>query len=132
MLRREFLQAVAGFLAAASAAKAALAAAGPAALSECRCGAAQPPAGVDLDEVSTFEKTIMSCLRDGSLSLVGVSGCGAGYEAFYRPGNCHIERLRHESLMAMYDRGMIVVDDVTVWNNYDAFSIRFAICTNVR
>jgi hypothetical protein len=30
--------------------------------------------------------------------------------------------------MAMHRRGMIAVEDVTVWNNYSAVSVRFAIC----
>lgn len=136
MLRRDFLKAAAAFTAAVTSAKAALAAASPGCdatekFVACRCG--RDDQGADLCEVITFERTLISCLRDGSMVLIGVSGCAVGYEAFYRPAFTPLERPieqhRHDSLMAMHARGMIVVEDVTVWNNYDAVSIRFAICT---
>lgn len=137
MLRRDFLKAAAAFTAAATSAKAALAASAPQvdvaeAFVACRCDPAA--AGIDLGDISTFERTLVECLRDGSMVLIGVTGHPVGYEAFYRPakvpGERAVEQDRHDSLMAMHARGMIVVEDVTVWNSYDAVSIRFAICTH--
>ena len=137
MLRRDFLKAVAAFTAAATSAKAALAASAPQvdvaeAFVACRCDPVE--AGIDLGDISTFEGTLVECLRDGSMVLIGVTGHPVGYEAFYRPakvpGERAVEQDRHDSLMAMHARGMIVVEDVTVWNSYDAVSVRFAICTH--
>lgn len=138
MLRRDFIKAALAFTAAATSAKAALVAASPGCgASEkfvaCRCGGGDD-LGVDLGDVSTFERTLVDCLRDGSMVLIGVTGSSIGYEAFYRPaktlGELSQEKARHDTLMAMHARGMIVVEDVTVWNSYDAVSIRFAICTH--
>jgi len=152
MLRRDFIKAAIAFTAAATSAKAALASAAPqekagewlrdkfltARCSSGGCGSALVPAEfadsveAELGRISEFEKALLSCLRDGSMVLIGVTGSSIGYEAFYRPaktsGEPSPEQNRHDTLMAMHARGMILVEDVTVWNSYDAVSIRFAIC----
>lgn len=152
MLRREFLAAVASFTAASAAAKAALAAASPPQekageffRSLC-CDKAKPGAGAALvppefvdalkaiDERSQFERTLVNCLRDGSLVLVGVtSHHHSDYRAFYRPakvaGEVSVEANRHETLMAMHDRGLIVIDSVNVYNGFTGVDVIFSICT---
>jgi hypothetical protein len=144
MLRRDFFKAVAAFTAAAASAKAAVAAASPQEnagdrflCARCDHNATVPhefaeSIKAELDRVSQFEQTLVECLQDGSMVLIGVTGSSVGYEAFYRPakapGEPSPEQGRHDSLMAMHRRGMIAVEDVTVWNNYSAVSVRFAIC----
>lgn len=154
MLRREFLAVVAAFTAAGAAAKAALAStktpqekAGEFFRELC-CRKPEPGAGAALvppefsdalskalDERSQFERTLVDCLRDGSLVLVGVttSRSSGDYEAFYRPAECAVarsdEERRQASLMQMYDRGLIVVDRVNVYNGYTGVMVIFSICT---
>lgn len=156
MLRRDFFKAALAFTAAAASAKAVVAAASPQEKAgewlrdKFLCARCDPPAGgaalvppefvaaieKELEKVSQFERTLVDCIRDGSLVLVGVTGHSVGYEAFYRPartpGEHSREQHHHDSLMAMHDRGLIIVEDVTAWNNYDAFSVRFAICPATR
>lgn len=140
MLRRDFLAAIASFTAAGAAAKAALASAGSPSVSvaEACCGRSAGvalPADVAkaLDERSIFERTLVGCLRDGSMRLLGVTSHRiADYRAVYlpaAPGAVSKDQPRHETLMAMYDRGLIVVDSVTVFNGYSGVEVIFSICT---
>lgn len=139
MLRREFLAAIASFTVASASAKAALATVGRPSVSvaEACCGKesgkAFPPNVVKaLDERSVFERTLVECLRDGSMRLLGVtSHRSADYRAVYLPAapGAVAEQPRHGAIMAMYDRGMIVVDSVTVFNGYSGVEVVFSICT---
>lgn len=151
MLRRDFLKAVAAFTAATTAAKAVVAAATPQAkagdwLREnflCQrpwpAGAALVPPEFAtaledaLNERSLFERTLIDCLRDGSLRLVGVTCHRADYSALYVAGGEHgPEQARHDALMRMYDDGLIVIESVTVINRYDGVQVDFSICTGAR
>ena len=139
MLRRDFLAAIASFTAAGAVAKSALASAGKptTSVAEVCCnraaGAAFPVDVVKaLDERSLFERTLVDCLRDGSMRLLGVtSGRRGDYRAVYLPAapGAVAEQPRHETLMSMYDRGLIVVDEVTVFNGYSGVEVVFSICT---
>lgn len=140
MLRRDFLAAIASFTAAGAVAKAALASAGKptASVAEVCCNrAAGDVLPVDvakaLDERSLFERTLVGCLRDGSMRLLGVtSGRRGDYRAVYlpaAPGAVSKDQPRHETLMGMYDRGLIVVDEVVVFNGYSGVEVIFSICT---
>lgn len=139
MLRRDFLAAIASFTAAGAVAKSALASAGKPATSvaEVCCNRAAGvafPADVAkaLDERSLFERTLVGCLRDGSMRLLGVtSGRRGDYRAVYLPAGpgAVAEQPRHETLMGMYDRGLIVVDEVIVFNGYSGVEVIFSICT---
>lgn len=148
MLRREFLAAVASFTAAGAAARAALAAvdtpqekAGKF-LRDLRCHKPEPGAvpefsdalAAAIDERSRFERTLIDCLRDGSLVLMGVTNSrGGDYMAFYRSADGAVSRSvedeRHQTLMAMYDRGLIAIDSVNVFNAYTGVEVIFSICT---
>lgn len=140
MLRRDFLAAIASFTAAGAAAKSALASAGSpsASVAEVCCGRAAgvalpPDVAKALDERSIFERTLVGCLRDGSMRLLGVTSCRRGdYRAVYlpaAPGAVSKDQPRHETLMGMYDRGLIVVDEVIVFNGYSGVEVVFSICT---
>lgn len=152
MLRRDFLAAVALFTAAGAAAKAVLASAKTPQekagefLRDLCCRRPDSSAGAvlvpqefsdalskALDERSLFERTLVDCLRDGSMILLGVTSHAYGdYKAVYLPaagGRESKEQSRHESLMAMYDRGLIVVERVNVFNGYTGVEIVFSICT---
>lgn len=140
MLRRDFLAAIASFTAAGAVAKAALASAGKptTSVAEVCCGRASGdvlPVDVAkaLDERSLFERTLVDCLRDGSMRLLGVtSGRRGDYRAVYlpaAPGAVSKDQPRHETLMGMYDRGLIVVDEVVVFNGYSGVEVVFSICT---
>lgn len=152
MLRREFLAAIASFTAAGAAAKAALAATTPQEKAgqwirdfACRrpasdAGACLVPQEFSdalskaLDERSQFERVLVECLRDGSMTLLGVTThAGSDYRAVYRPAvpadRQSPEIRRHEALLAMYDRGLIVMDRVNVYAGYSAVEVIFAICT---
>ena len=130
MLRRDFLAAIASFAAAGAAVKAAS--------PNWSCCDKVEPAGVAteltklLDERSTFERTLIDCLRDGSMRLLGVTTHMRGdYRAVYLPAipGAVAEQPRHETLMGMYDRGLIVVDEVIVFNGYSGVEVVFSICT---
>jgi hypothetical protein len=130
MLRRDFLAAIASFAAAGAAVKAAS--------PNWSCCDKVEPAGVAteltklLDERSIFERTLVDCLRDGSMRLLGVtSGRRGDYRAVYLPAahGAVAEQPRHETLMGMYDRGLIVVDEVIVFNGYSGVEVVFSICT---
>jgi hypothetical protein len=130
MLRRDFLAAIASFAAAGAAVKAAS--------PNWSCCDKVEPAGVAteltklLDERSIFERTLIDCLRDGSMRLLGVTTHVHGdYRAVYLPAapGAVAEQPRHETLMAMYDRGLIVVDEVIVFNGYSGVEVVFSICT---
>jgi hypothetical protein len=139
MLRRDFLAAIASFTAAGAVAKSALASAGKptASVAEVCCGRASGavlPVDVAkaLDERSIFERTLIDCLRDGSMRLLGVTTHVRGdYRAVYLPAapGAVAEQPRHETLMGMYDRGLIVVDEVIVFNGYSGVEVVFSICT---
>lgn len=130
MLRRDFLAAIASFTAAGAAVKAAS--------PNWSCCDRVETAGVTteltklLDERSIFERTLIDCLRDGSMRLLGVTTHMRGdYRAVYLPAapGAVAEQPRHETLMGMYDRGMIVVDEVIVFNGYSGVEVVFSICT---
>ena len=149
MLRRDFLAAIASFTAAGAVAKAALA---PAKTPQEKVGeffrdrrdrGQDPSAGAvlvpqefsdALDERSLFERTIVDCLRDNSMYCLGVtSDRDADYRVMYRPakhaGEVSPEQSRAEAMLAMYDRGMVYVEQVNVYNEYDGFEVFFSICT---
>lgn len=130
MLRRDFLAAIASFAAAGAAVKAAS--------PNWSCCDKVEPAGDAteltklLDERSIFERTLIDCLRDGSMRLLGVTTHMRGdYRAVYLPAipGAVAEQPRHETLMGMYDRGLIVVDEVIVFNGYSGVEVVFSICT---
>ena len=146
MLRRDFLAAIASFTAAGAVAKAALAAAKTPQekAGEFLRGRGQDPsAGAvlvpqefsdALDERSRFERTIVDCLRDNSMYCLGVtSDRKADYRVMYRPakhsGEVSPEQSRATTMLAMYDRGVVYVDRVNVYNDYDGFEVFFSICT---
>jgi len=130
MLRRDFLAAIASFAAAGAAVKDAS--------PNWSCCDKVEPSGVTaeltelLDERSIFERTLIDCLRDGSMRLLGVTTHMRGdYRAVYLPAapGAVAEQHRHETLMGMYDRGLIVVDEVIVFNGYSGVEVVFSICT---
>lgn len=149
MLRRDFIAAIASFTAAGAAARSTLAA--------LKCpeekagewirdamlrpqegsGAALVPelfadAIAEAVELrSQFERTIVACLRDGSMHPVGITSCRRGYSAFYRcakPTDWRTtEHSRHDAVMRLYDEGKVVIEDVEVFNAFDAVQITFGI-----
>lgn len=151
MLRRDFFKIAASFVAATTAARETLAALKAPEervgefLRDMACPVQNETTGAALVPVefadaiaeamelrSQFERTLVECLRDGSMVLVGVSGCHVGYEAFYRPakfpGEGSLEQARHDALLEMHDRGAIIVDSVTCINHYSGVNITFATC----
>lgn len=152
MLRREFLAAIATFTAASAAVKATLVAAKSpeekvgeffraVACGEAACGSGAvlvPPEFADAvaeaaELRSQFERTLIECLRDRSLYCVGVtSDRNADYRAFYRaakPGEVSPEQSRAEAVLGMYERGILFVERVNVFNDYDGVEVFFSICT---
>ena len=142
MLRRDFLSLIASFTAASTAVRVAAAAANvPADRAVCGVDLASPGGDVTvvalaeaLDQRSQFERTVIDCLRDGSVYCLGVtSDRGADYRAMYRPakrvGEVSPEQSRAGAVLAMYDRGVIYVERVNVYNGYDGFEVFFSICT---
>lgn len=123
MLRREFLAAIASFTAASAVAKAALASA-----------KSSPTDAVVLskvlDERTRFERTLIECLRDGSLYPVGVTVTRRGdYRVFYSPKTRSLETAdtaRASAILGMYDLGVIKVERVDVYNGYCAAEVTFS------
>jgi hypothetical protein len=152
MLRRDFIKVVTSLAAASAAVKATIAATKTpedrvgeyfrdvVCAGKCGDGAALVPpeiadAVVEAVELrSQFERTLVDCLRDGSMYCLGVtSDRSADYRAMYRPakyaGEVSPEKSRAEAMLAMYDRGVVYVERVNVYNGYDGFEVFFSICT---
>jgi hypothetical protein len=141
MLRRDFLSLIASFTAASAAVKVAAAAANvPADRAVCGVDLAAPSGDVTvvalveaLEHRSQFERTLVECLRDGSLYCLGVtSDAGADYRVMYVPsdGSLAASRLaRAAAVLSMYDRGIIFIDRVNAYNGFDGVEVFFSICT---
>lgn len=147
MLRRDFIAAIASFTSASAAVKATIAAtkapdekAGEYFRSiACGCSDAEavPPEVADaVAEAaalrSEFEKTVVTCLRDGSLRCLAVEGGPRGYEATLVPHGgveSPLEKGRLTNVIDLYDRGVVYIDRVVVINNYCGVRVFFDICS---
>jgi hypothetical protein len=131
MLRREFLQAVAGFAAAAVAPIAAAASTKTRAEKAIQASEAPLPAEGRL-KVTNFERVVMDFVRSGELRCLGVLVSRNGeYEATYIPTDPKggVERYSHAALMRMYETGFVRLSRAVVINGGSGVELTFEVAT---